>query len=109
MFKRRSAKAGSKACVGNSRCRLKRVSRPAVFLAPSPAQTEEPMIREPNQTQTPDEPDPAGATIHSLQNWPDSELFRLARGLAGELTRRQLPTPAALPVAQATYAAIGTP
>jgi hypothetical protein len=53
-----------------------------------------------------DEIDPAGETIRSLPYWPDGELFRLARDLAGELTRRQLPTPAALPAAQATYAAI---
>ena len=66
------------------------------------------MIRKPNQTRIADETDPAGETIRSLRNWPDSELFRLARNLAGELSRRQLPPPVALPVAQVTCAMIGT-
>ena len=63
------------------------------------------MIRIPKQTLH-DETDPAGETIDSLANCPDSELFRLARGLAGELNRRHAPTPAALPVALLTYASI---
>ena len=67
-----------------------------------------PMTRIPRQSPPRDEPDPAGDTIRSLRNWPDSALFRLARGLAGELTSRQAATPAALPVALATYATIGT-
>jgi len=58
------------------------------------------------QTPFHDESDPAGETMRSLRNWPDSELFRLARTLAGELTTRQLPTPAALPVAIAMNAAL---
>jgi hypothetical protein len=64
------------------------------------------MIRIPRQSAMHVETDPAGETIRSLANWPDSELFRLARGLAGELNSRQLPTPAALPVAQVLYARV---
>ena len=55
-----------------------------------------------------DETDPAGETIRSLANWPDSELFRLARGLAGELNQRHAATPAALPVALVAYATVET-
>ena len=36
--------------------------------------------------------DPAEETIRALKVWPDRALFALARGLAGELLRRQLPT-----------------
>jgi len=61
------------------------------------------MIRIPKQSRMQVETDPAGETIRSLANWPDSELFRLARGLAGELNGRHAPTPAALPVALAAY------
>jgi hypothetical protein len=50
--------------------------------------------------------DPAELTIRSLQVWPDGELYQLARALATELRRRQLPTLAALPV---TAVAIGLP
>ena len=64
------------------------------------------MIRIPKHTPARDETDPAGETIRSLANWPDSELLRLTRGLAGELNSRQLPTPAALPVAQVLYARV---
>ena len=63
------------------------------------------MIRISKQTLH-DEIDPAGDTIRSLANWPDSELFRLARGLAGELNSRHAATPAALPVAQVLYAGL---
>jgi hypothetical protein len=63
------------------------------------------MIRTPKQTLH-DETDPAGDTIRSLANWPDSDLFRLARGLAGELNSRHAATPAALPVALLTHATI---
>jgi hypothetical protein len=51
--------------------------------------------------------DPAEETILSLPSWPDSALSRLAEQLAGEMLGRCLPMRAALPVAQATYAAIG--
>ena len=51
--------------------------------------------------------DPAEETIVALELWPDSALFRLAHHLAGELLRRQLPTPAALPIAEITPAPIG--
>jgi hypothetical protein len=51
-------------------------------------------------------PDPTAETIRALAAWPDSALYRLARGLAGELNCRQLATPCALPVSEAAAAAI---
>ena len=51
--------------------------------------------------------DPAKEVIRSLATWPDADLFRLARAVAGELLRRELPQPAALPIVAATYAAVG--
>jgi hypothetical protein len=53
--------------------------------------------------------DPAEEAVRSLPTWPDSALFLLARGVAAELLRRQLPQPAALPIVDATFAAIGAP
>ncbi len=51
-------------------------------------------------------PDPAEETARGFPAWPDSALWNLARALSAELLRRQLPTPAALPVTFATYAAL---
>jgi len=51
--------------------------------------------------------DPAAETIRSLPAWPDAALFHLARSVAGELIRRDLPQPAALPIVTATYALTG--
>jgi hypothetical protein len=51
-------------------------------------------------------PDPAEETVRGLPAWPDSALWKLARELSAELLRRQLPTPAALPVTFATCAAL---
>ena len=50
-------------------------------------------------------PDPAEETARGFPAWPDSARWKLP-GLSAELLRRQLPTPAALPVTVATYAAL---
>jgi len=53
--------------------------------------------------------DPAEETLRGLPTWPDAALFRLARGVAGEILRRDLPQPAALPIVSAVYLSAGLP
>ena len=55
----------------------------------------------------PIQPDPVDETIAALPTWPDSALFLVARAVGQELSRRRLPTPAALPVVNAAYMALG--
>ena len=43
-------------------------------------------------------PDPVAESLAAIPLWPDAALFALARAVAVELCRRDLPTPAALPV-----------
>jgi hypothetical protein len=53
--------------------------------------------------------DPIEETVRSLPTWPDGAIFSLARAVVAELLRRQLPAPAALPVIEAAYLAVGSP
>lgn len=51
--------------------------------------------------------EPSAEVIASLRMWPDRDLMHLVRAAACELIRRDLPLPAAVPIVEAGYAAVG--